>query len=111
MNVYWICGIVAALLVVCGYVAFAEGYQDKVYRIVYRLVCTAEREITGNKRGQERKAQVIAALHDLLPGWAQIFVSEQDVDELIELAVTKMKELLQKQADALQETALQEGTL
>ena len=98
MEWYWIYTIVAVLLAVCGYVAFAEGYQDKVYRIIYRLVCEAEREIVGTKRGQERKAQVVAALHGILPRWAQIFVSEEDIDELIELAVAGMKALLAKQA-------------
>ncbi len=100
MTQYWICGIVAVLLAVCGYMAFAEGYHDQVYRIIYRLVCAAEQEITGTKRGQERKARVIAALHDTLPSWARIFISEQDIDELIELAVEKMKALLARQAEA-----------
>lgn len=98
MNQYWVYAIVAVLLAVCGYVAFTEGYQDRVYRMIYQLVCTAEREIVGTKRGQERKAQVIAALHDLLPSWARIFVSEADIDELIELAVTGMKAVLARQA-------------
>ena len=97
MERYWIYAIVAVLLAVCGYVAFAEGYQDKVYRIIYRLVCAAEREIVGTKRGQERKAQVINTLHGILPRWARIFVSEADIDELIELAVAGMKALLEKQ--------------
>ena len=69
MEWYWVYAIVAVLLAVCGYVAFAEGYQDKVYRIIYRLVCETEREIVGTKRGQERKAQVVAALHGILPRW------------------------------------------
>ena len=62
MNPYWIYAIVTVLLAVCAYVAFAEGYQDRVYRLIYRLVCAAEQEITGTKRGQERKQRVIAAL-------------------------------------------------
>ena len=98
MEWYWIYAIVAVLLAVCGYVAFAEGYQDKVYRIIYRLVCAAEQEIVGTKRGQERKAQVVTALHGILPRWARIFVSEADIDELIELAVAGMKALLEKQS-------------
>ncbi len=97
MERYWIYAIVAVLLAVCGYVAFAEGYQDKVYRIIYRLVCAAEREIVGTKRGQERKAQVINTLHGILPRWARIFVSEADINELIELAVAGMKALLENQ--------------
>lgn len=94
MNVYVIYALAALLLAACGYVAFAEGYQDKVYRIIYKLVCNAEQEIVGTKRGQERKAQVVQALHGLLPGWARIFVSQQDIDDLIELAVESMKQLL-----------------
>lgn len=100
MNEYLVYAIVAVLLVVCGYVAFAEGYQDKVYRIIYKLVCNAEEEITGTKKGQERKEQVVKAIHDWLPPWARIFVTEQDIDDLIELAVTKMKQLLDEEATA-----------
>ncbi len=100
MNQYVIYGIVAALLAVCGYVAFAEGYQDKVYRLIFKLVCNAEREITGTKRGQERKAQVARAIHDWLPGWARILITEQDIDDLIELAVKKMKQLLEENGGA-----------
>ena len=98
MNPYWIYAIVAVLLAVCAYVAFAEGYQDRVYRLIYRLVCVAEQEITGTKRGQERKQRVIATLHDTLPRWARIFISEQDIDDLIELAGGAMKKLLEQQA-------------
>lgn len=105
MNVYVIYGIVALLLAVCGYVAFAEGYQDRVYRTVYRLVCSAEEEITGTKRGQERKAQVARAIHAWLPRWARLFVGEEDIDDLIELAVAKMKQLLQQQAQQAELTA------
>lgn len=65
-----------------------------LHAIVYKLVCNAEQEIVGTKRGQERKAQVVQALHGLLPGWARIFVSQQDIDDLIELAVESMKQLL-----------------
>lgn len=94
MNVYIIYTVAALLLAACGYVAFSEGYQDKVYRMIYRLVCNAEQEIVGTKRGQERKAQVVQALHDMLPAWARLFVSRQDIDDLIELAVESMKQLL-----------------
>lgn len=106
MNLYWIYAVAAVLLAVCAYVAFAEGYQDQVYRLIYRLVCTAEREITGTKRGRERKAQVIAALHETLPAWARLFVSEKDIDDLIELAVKKMKELLAQQTAAQEAAAV-----
>ena len=103
MNGYVIYGLVAVLLAVCGYVAFAEGYHDRVYRLIYRLVCNAEREITGTKRGQERKAQVVQAIHDWLPAWARIFISPQDIDDLIELAVAKMKQLLAAGGDLPQQ--------
>ncbi len=99
MNPYIIYTIIAVLLAICGYVAFAEGYQDKVYRVIYRLVCAAEQQITGTKRGQERKAAVLASIHAWLPGWARLFVTQQDLDDLVELAVEKMKQLLAAAAD------------
>lgn len=111
MNVYVIYGIVVLLAAVCGYVAFAEGYQDKVYRVIYRLVCGAEEEITGSKRGQERKAQVVRAIHDWLPRWARLFISEQDIDDLIELAVEKMKQLLCQEAEEAEVSARMRETI
>ena len=70
-----------------------------MYRTVYKLVCNAEQEIVGTKRGQERKAQVVQAIHDWLPAWARIFISQQDIDDLIELAVETMKQLLAPHAE------------
>jgi len=87
-------GLVSLLILTGGYVAFTAGYQERLYRSVYRLVCSAERQVTGSKRGQERKQQVMTAIHGLLPGWAKLFVSEKDLNELIEIAVQKMKESL-----------------
>ena len=75
------------------------GYRKKVFSVLYELVCRAEEEITGTKRGQERKAAVLAAIHARLPGWAQLLVTEQDLDNLLEKAVTLMKQKLAEGAE------------
>lgn len=84
-------------LLVAAAVAFVlcrAGYKEKVFRVAYRFVCEAEEQITGTKRGQARKAAVVAKLHTWLPAWARFFISEKDIDALIELAVVEMKKAL-----------------
>ncbi len=98
----WIVFVVfAAVLVILVLVAFwlrKKGYMDEVYGMLYALVCRAETYFEGNGRGAEKKAWVVDRIHEALPGWAQIFVSEQDIDRLIERAVEMMKEYLAQQS-------------
>ena len=98
MDMKWIvaAGMVAVLAIIAFlmYYAAKSGYKDKVFGLLYQMVCRAEMEFTGSGRGAEKKEWVIERIHDALPKWARILVSEQDIENLLELAVTKMKEYL-----------------
>ncbi len=102
MDSRWIAFIIFAaalvLVVLALYLARKKGYMDEVYGMLYALVCRAETYFEGSGRGAEKKAWVVDRIHEALPGWAQIFVSEQDIDRLIERAVEKMKEYLSERA-------------
>lgn len=91
-----LCGLLLILLVFIGWLMCRKGYKKQVFGTLYMLVCRAEAEIVGTKRGKERKAQVLAAIHEWMPGWMRIFITEKDLDNLLEAAVRKMKEMLKQ---------------
>lgn len=98
MELNWLfaLGIFAllALTVLLLFVACKKGYRQQVFELLYSLVCRAEAAFEGSGRGAEKKAWVVDRIHDKLPGWAKLLISEQDIDALLELAVDKMKALL-----------------
>ena len=96
MNWVWILAALGglALLVALIFTACKKGYRQQVFELLYSLVCRAEAAFEGSGRGAEKKAWVVDRIHDKLPGWAKLLISEQDIDALLELAVDKMKALL-----------------
>ena len=95
----YIVGVCIAVVVsVAIFILCRKGYKAEVASTIYALVCRAEVELEGSKRGQEKKALVIKRLHDLLPVWAALLISEQDIDNLIEAAVEQMKRVLAEAA-------------
>lgn len=91
-------GLVVALAA-AAFLAIKLGYKKKVAAIAYNFVCSAEEQITGTKRGQERKAQVLAWLHDCIPAPLRLFITEADLDRIIETAVARMKTALKEAAE------------
>lgn len=86
----------AAALLSAAFIAVKLGYKKKVAGIAYALVLRAEANIRGTKVGQERKAQVVEWLHDAIPAPFNFFISESDIDSIIESAVQKMKSALKE---------------
>lgn len=97
---YIVGGIIVVVIAVAIFILCRKGYKAEVAGTIYALVCRAEVELAGSKRGQEKKALVIRRLHEMLPVWAALLISEQDIDALIEAAVEQMKRVL---ADAAAE--------
>lgn len=95
VSIHWQSIALVFALVCLALLAANMGYREQVEIIAYRLVCKAEKEILGSKRGQEKKAQVIKWLHEQLPPVAKLFVTEKDIDQAIEFAVQKMKAYLE----------------
>ena len=107
-TVLWVL-VLAAALAIAAYAAIRLGYKKQVAAMAYRFVCSAENQIKGTKMGQERKAQVLAWLHDCLPFPVTLFVTEADLDRIIESAVAKMKEALLDVADGDENTETTEA--
>lgn len=69
-----------------------RGQIKKIKEIV--LALCVEAEITyGGGTGAIKKASVIEAIYDILPGWAKIFISDKKISDLVEEGKAKMDEL------------------
>lgn len=96
--------IFAAAAVVAAIAMVRMGYEKQLAEAVYHFVCAAEQSIQGSKRGQERKEQVLAWVHEIIPVPLRIFVTRDMIENLIEAGVDRMKEELARRADITTET-------
>lgn len=79
------------VVIVCIIMA-RRGQIKKIKEIVLALCVNAE--ITyGGGTGAIKKASVIEAIYDLLPGWAKVFISDKTISDLVEEGKAKMDEL------------------
>lgn len=102
-QVVW-AAIFAAAAVVAAIAMVRMGYEKQLAEAVYHFVCAAEQSIQGSKRGQERKEQVLAWVHEIIPVPLRIFVTRDMIENLIEAGVDRMKEELARRADITIET-------
>lgn len=102
-QVVW-AAIFAVAAVVAAIAMVRMGYEKQLAEAVYRFVCAAEQSIQGSKRGQERKEQVLAWVHEIIPVPLRIFVTRDMIENLIEAGVDRMKEELARRADITIET-------
>ena len=77
-----------------------KGYEDKVRRVLFYLVCQAEKEF-GDGTGALKYETVVCWVYDLIPGWAQFLITKDFIDDGIEKAVDRLKLMLQEKPEAL----------
>ena len=68
--------------------------NKKFKSFVYQLVLSAEEHITGEKKGNERFEFVISKIREIIPSWLKWFFTEKRIKNIIEWAVSKMKNAL-----------------
>lgn len=90
---------IAVLAVVAGYFAIRYGYKEQVMKVLFYLVTKAEKQLGGGT-GELKFAAVTTWLYERFPLALRFFFTTKQVDELIELAVQKMKEYLEKNSKA-----------
>lgn len=91
LNWYW---YLIGLLIVVGFVFLLQYKSFK--KVVLDLVTIAENDIIGTKRGQERFALVVSQIHNIIPNKFKWFFTEERIKNIIEWAVRKMKQTLEK---------------
>ena len=92
MNIY---SIVVVLLIVIGLLfLFKKGKIEVVRKIVLGLVVQAEKNL-GSGTGEFKYAMVVENLYKALPSILTLLITKNELDKLIEDAVTYMKEYLQ----------------
>lgn len=72
---------------------FAAGYKSYARRIIYILVCEAEKRF-GAGTGKIKFAEVFSAFYAKLPAFLRSLFPEKVISTMIESAVTKMKSAL-----------------
>lgn len=89
----WDSILVVILFVLFLLVLIRRGATKQVREILFYLVTEAEAQF-GNGTGQLKYAAVVAWLYEKLPTIIKILFTEKQIDNLIEEAVTRMKNYL-----------------
>jgi len=92
---------IAAVVLTIGVIAWKNGYRKQIASMLFYLVCRAEEELSGEGgTGKLKFAAVTTWVYEKLPWYIQLFFPKAEIDRLIELAVTEMKEWLAANAKA-----------
>ena len=75
-------------------ILFYRGEKTRAKRIILAVVLAAERKFDIQGAGQQKYAYAIGIIYGRLPWVLKIFISENELQRLIEEAVTNMKNLL-----------------
>lgn len=90
-NIYSFIAILIVLFFV--FISIKLGYEKQVRQFMLYLVLKAEKEF-GGKTGKLKFSAVASWVYEKLPSVARIFVSANDIEELIEDGVELMKKYL-----------------
>lgn len=90
-NIYSVITII--LFVVAMVFLYKNQRRETVRKIVLSLVVQAEKAL-GSGTGELKYAMVVENIYKTLPGILTLFISEKELDNMIEVAVHKMKECL-----------------
>ena len=77
-------------------VLYYKGKKEEAKKIILALVIKAEQVIEGKGQGGLKYAWVSERVFNLLPPVVKFFLTEADVDQLIEDSVEELKILLQQ---------------
>lgn len=89
--------IVAFVVVLAG--LYYLGYKDRMKEILFYLVTKAEAEFGGGT-GQIKYSAVVTWIYERIPSIVKFFLTEKELDRLIEAAVEEMKKYLENNEKA-----------
>lgn len=95
--------IIVVVVVLVFLIILFKKDKKTLYRILLVLVTQAEKNIKGDKKGQERLNEVFCKVYDYLPSLIRWFVSKEMLKDWIEQALKQAKEYWEKYPELLDE--------
>lgn len=99
MTTEMIYGIATLIVAVVLFVLVRIGYKRQVSEILFYLVVLAEKQFGGGT-GEIKFAAVTAWIYEKMPIALRFLFTQQEISNLIELAVARMKEYLNQNQKA-----------
>lgn len=93
LSNYWVDAIIILVAVVLLIVAYKAGHRNTVKKIILSLVVQAEKAL-GSGTGELKYAMVIEAVYNKLPTVMRFLFTPEEIDNMIEEGVNKLKEIL-----------------
>ena len=93
LSNYWVDAIIILVAVVLLIVAYKAGHRNTVKKIILSLVVQAEKAL-GSGTGELKYAMVIEAIYNKLPAVMRFLFTPEEIDNMIEEGVDKLKEIL-----------------
>lgn len=93
LSNYWVDAIIILVAVVLLIVAYKAGHRNTVKKIILSLVVQAEKAL-GSGTGELKYAMVIEAIYNKLPVVMRFLFTPEEIDNMIEEGVGKLKEIL-----------------
>lgn len=86
--------IFAALVLLWGIKYFKSKTLDEIRQDVYRLFLEAEHIFEDSHSGKQKMEWVIGKARSLLPAWAQIIITEEMFEKMLQFWFDQIKDLL-----------------
>ena len=102
MTSEMIYGIAILAVAVLLFVLAKLGYKRQVSEILFYLVVLAEKQFGGGT-GEIKFAAVTAWIYERVPIALRLLFTQQEISNLIELAVTRMKDYLAQNQKATEQ--------
>lgn len=85
---------IVAVIVLSGYFYFRNKALEDIRSDVYQLFLQAEHTFTQTGAGKQKMKWVISKARSLLPNWAQVFITEDFLEKVVEGWFRAVKDLL-----------------
>lgn len=90
-----ICVIVAMVTIgITVYLYIRDNTIEGIREDAYQLFLKAEHMYTESNSGQEKMKWVLTQIHNIIPGWARLFISESTLEYIVQMWFNAIKDLL-----------------
>lgn len=90
-----VCVIMAMVAIgVTVYLYIRDNTIEGIREDAYLLFLKAEHMFTETNSGQKKMKWVLAQIHNVMPAWARLFVSESTLEYIVQMWFNAVKDLL-----------------